>query len=390
MKSPRRSRRPLTAALSVTALFGLLVFAAAAQNTARINPQRVDLQQEVYVRREATAPPQVKALLTNLRRDIQTKQRTFQVGYTRALDFTIEQLTGEVTPPNIIQIARAQNETSDQILKIDADARAAAIRLDPSIAAKLGQIKLTCNASAKSFDWRRLGKVTRVRDQNGCGSCWAFAVLGALEGSYLVRNNRTTDESEQYVLANSGAGSCGGGNRASANAFLVATGTASETAVPYTASSGPANPGVSTPFQGLATGFVDSTTQDPSVAKLKAALCEYGPLSVSLLVTNAFRAYTGGVFNEGPTTDTNHAVTLIGWDDNKGAWLIKNSWGTDWGETAGFGSERGYMWIAYGSNRVGRNAQWIQARSLFYRVDVPATLLRKLVIQPGRLHVNQP
>ena len=57
----------------------------------------------------------------------------------------------------------------------------------------------------------------------------------------------------------------------------------------------------------------------------------------------------------------NHAVTLIGWDDSKSAWLIKNSWGTGWGDTCGFGTERGYMWISYTSDNIGYAAAWVQA-----------------------------
>ena len=359
------------------ALFAAMLLALTAAGQQPGIDRRINAAPQInYQQREATAPPQIKARLANLRRDIQASGRTFQVGYTRALDFPLAQLTGDIPTANFAATARDHNEAAAQILELDRKAMVAA-RIDPALLQNITAVQRSCGASAKSWDWRKQGKVTPVRDQSGCGSCWAFAVLGALEGSYLIRNNMTSDESEQYVLANSGAGSCAGGNRASANAFLVATGTAAESAVPYTATDGAASPGVSTPYQALATGFVDSSTEDPSADKIKAALCEYGPLSISVLATDAFQAYTSGVFNEGPTADTNHAVTLIGWDDSKGAWLIKNSWGADWGETGGHGTERGYMWIAYGSNRVGRNAQWVQARSNFYRVEIPPALIQK-------------
>ena len=74
-------------------------------------------------------------------------------------------------------------------------------------------------------------------------------------------------------------------------------------------------------------------------------------------------AYTNGVFYElesRPTNDLfhgNHSVLIIGWDDDKGAWLIKNSWGTYWGED-------GYMWIKYNSNDIGKKAAWVVAKKV--------------------------
>lgn len=344
----------------------------------RIQIQRPPLQHVDLAQRELKAPPQIKARLADLRQTIQARKFTFQVGYTRAMDFPLQQLTGDIIPPNIQQIARARNTQAEQLLKLDRAALSEFTRVHPG---KLPELTLSCNANSNAFDWRRLGKVTPVRDQSGCGSCWSFAVIAALESSYLIRNTSTTDQSEQFVLANSGAGSCAGGNRAAANAFLVSAGTAAESAIPYTGTNGPANPGAATPYDAVATGFVDAGVENPSVAQLKQALCQYGPLSVSVNATPAFQAYTSGVFNEGANDTTNHAVLLIGWDDSKGAWLIKNSWGAGWGETGGHGTERGYMWIAYNSNRVGRWAQWIRAKSTFYKL--PAEYFRAIKLQPA-------
>ncbi len=80
------------------------------------------------------------------------------------------------------------------------------------------------------------------------------------------------------------------------------------------------------------------------------------------VVSDNLFAYTGGVYNENVANDSaggGHAVTIVGWDDGKAAWLIKNSWGTDWGMG-------GYGWIGYDSNRIGRHTAWVKAATKFY------------------------
>ncbi len=91
----------------------------------------------------------------------------------------------------------------------------------------------------------------------------------------------------------------------------------------------------------------------PPVEKLKAALVKYGPLAAPYYADNCFNHYKGGVFNAQTSNSVNHVVVIIGWDDEKQAWLIKNSWGKDWGEG-------GYAWIKYGTNSIGLFAAWIQ------------------------------
>jgi hypothetical protein len=71
--------------------------------------------------------------------------------------------------------------------------------------------------------------------------------------------------------------------------------------------------------------------------------------------TDVFKAYTGGIFNYDAQGKVNHGVTLVGWDDSKNAWRIKNSHGKGWGEN-------GFMWITYGCSKIGYAASWVQAQ----------------------------
>jgi hypothetical protein len=95
----------------------------------------------------------------------------------------------------------------------------------------------------------------------------------------------------------------------------------------------------------------------PTVEQLKTALIEHGPVVAPIIYDDCLQNYQGGVFNEKNTGDIGHALLLIGWDDDKGAWLVKNSWGEEWGE-------KGFGWIKYGSNNIGVFAAWIDARPL--------------------------
>ena len=92
----------------------------------------------------------------------------------------------------------------------------------------------------------------------------------------------------------------------------------------------------------------------PTVLQLKTALIEHGPLAAPIRYDECLANYKSGVFNEKNLGIINHVVLLVGWDDDKGAWLIKNSWGEEWGE-------KGFGWIKYGSNNIGVFAAWIDA-----------------------------
>ena len=109
--------------------------------------------------------------------------------------------------------------------------------------------------------------------------------------------------------------------------------------------------------QALSWDYVNSPPDKlPSVEQLKTALVKHGPIAAPIVYDECLGNYRGGVFNEKDLGTVNHVVLLVGWDDDKQAWLIKNSWGTEWGEN-------GFAWIKYGSNNIGVFAAWIDARN---------------------------
>ncbi len=359
---------------------------------------------QVYQQRELRATQAIQAKLRNYRDRIRKNKYTFQVGYTRAMDYPLAKITGLKLPKDLSTIVGKQKIAVKALLD----------RKPVSEEKAVGY-----SATDRTFDWRKNGGATPVRDQDGCGSCWAFSTHGAFEGSYRIINNKSIDTSEQDTLDCNLLGyGCDGGWWAFQ--YLIDPGSAKESAYPYTGTKELCQKKKPRPYRAIAWDYV-STNPMPSVSELKQALCKHGPLAAAVEVTDLFQAYTGGVFNEGakwqsatsfsagdlvksssgdliftcivagtsgsaePTWPTpqnpgdlpvvvdggvtwqyvgviNHGITMIGWDDDKGAWLIKNSWGTEWGETGGYGTDKGYMWISYECNNIGYSAAWVTAK----------------------------
>ena len=283
--------------------------------------------------RELKAPPKVSMKLMILRNRIAAQKLTYEVGYTAAMDIELEKLVGLSIPANFEQEIQSRNLLAARRLK------------------ELPAVTMpSCSKTAPSFDWRKAGDVNPVKDQGVCGSSWDFATIGSFEGNWRAINNEAIRTSAQDVLDCSDGGICGRGWWAFD--YLVHRGVAEEGAYPYHHARNTCNNTAARPFKADTWGYVGTDHIIPSVAAMKEALCTYGPLAVAVHVTDSFAAYTGGVFNEKAAGKVNHGVTLLGWDDSKNVWLIRNSWGTGWGSTCDYGTERGYMWISYNSNSV--------------------------------------
>jgi cathepsin L len=309
---------------------------------------------------EARAPLHIQQIISTIRADLLQPGKvklvgtkpTFIVGHTVALQRPLNHLAGTRVPPDLAARVPAQMQQSQKLMLREQSFVDALRRRKIDTSAILA--RQVCNPSARTFDWRAHGKVTPVRDQGGCGSCWAFAAISAFEGSNALRNNKTINAAEQHILNCSRAGTCGGGWYSNAWENLRGEGTANEAEYPYTGTDAACVTRTATPNHWANWGWVNAN-ESPDTAAIKAALCRHGPLATAMVAgTTAFRAYREGVFNEHSTADIDHAVTIVGWDDGRQAWLIKNSWGTDWGVD-------GYMWINRASNKVGSYTAWVDA-----------------------------
>lgn len=328
---------------------------------------------QFYLLREKKMSPILKQKISMLRAQKISKKWSFRVAYTTAMDKAISSLAGLKKPGNVRQKIQMQDQRNQQFFKFQ-----------PKIK-KFEYFKKKTNipvssSNMRKWDWRRQGKVSPVRNQRGCGSCWAFATLGAFEGNDRLQNSRNIDASEQCVLNCSGKGSCRGGWWAFD--FLINKGVANESRYPYSARDGQCNNSAPRVYKATKWGYVKG--QSPSISQLKKALIKYGPLAVAVHVSPSFQAYADGVYNNNVNKSINHGVTLIGWDDNKRAWIIKNSWGTGWGSTAGYGSEKGYMYIGYGCSKIGTYAAWVEAK----KIPKPATE-DCIPFNPNRLTVKR-
>ncbi|MBF0524088.1 MAG: hypothetical protein HQK56_03210, partial [Deltaproteobacteria bacterium] len=203
----------------------------------------------------------------------------------------------------------------------------------------------------------KLPYITPVKNQDPCGVCWIFASIASLEGKVndVANGAANPDYSEQnvkncYQDIPSGGDRCQEpGNALNATAYLTTNGAVNESCDPYDTNQN-TNCKTSCPVQALPAEM--RTISAGTMAAnddIKYALTTYRAPVIAAIYSTGMNYVPGGPAVCGSNDqDTDHLVAIVGWDDTKpgkgscppGAWLIKNSWGTGWGDA-------GYFWMGY-------------------------------------------
>jgi C1A family cysteine protease len=188
-----------------------------------------------------------------------------------------------------------------------------------------------------AVDWRASGLVTNVKNQQQCGSCWAFSAVGAIEGAYAKKTNKLVSLSEQNLVDCAGGFGCDGCEGGWMNAAMEYVhyngGIDSEIDYPYTAEDGVCKY-AKNESSAKVKSVVNITQADD--AGLLHAVATIGPISVAIDAEYDFQLYKSGIYSstECNPQSLDHGVLVVGYGvtpAGKKYYMIKNSWGEDWG-----------------------------------------------------------
>lgn len=214
------------------------------------------------------------------------------------------------------------------------------------------------------YDMRTAGPggtslLSPAKNQGSCGCCWTFATCSSVESKWIIDALGTFNLSENNIKEchNFDYLSCSGGNIDMSTAYLSRrSGPISETDDPYSTADGSCISGL-TPVAYVA----DARFVPNDINTIKQAILDYGGLYTNMYYDDLYYNSSDKTYFYSGSSGTNHAITLAGWDDNKstaggtGAWIIKNSWGTSWGEN-------GFFFISYNDTKINTSVGFFPSR----------------------------
>jgi C1A family cysteine protease len=194
---------------------------------------------------------------------------------------------------------------------------------------------------SQNIDWVAAGKTTPIKNQQQCGSCWAFSATEEIESAILIAGGSAQEGAPQEIVdCDTNDSGCNGGDPAEAMQWIISQGGQdAESCYPYTGQDGTCASAQCTP--------VNKISSTSSIAQSESAIYQAlqgAPLSICC-DASAWQNYNGGVLQGSQCGDNvDHAIQLTGYSTSQGGyWIVRNSWGASWGES-------GFIWLQYGQN----------------------------------------
>ncbi len=209
----------------------------------------------------------------------------------------------------------------------------------------------SCFSWHDPVDW-----MSPVKDQGSCGACWAFAAVAVVEAMYNIERDDPDldlDLSEQAVIACT-AGGCSGWFPEAVFGYIMHEGVPDEQCYPYFGEEGRCS--AQCADRDSRAYFISKwgwiLNYDDRINAIKERLLK-GPVAASMRICSNFMDYSGGIYKCDGQELGGHVVVIVGWDDDKGAWICKNSYGPAWGID-------GYFLVSYDDPLFAIDAVWVE------------------------------